>query len=340
MPPNLSNNHPLPPVSVIILTFNGEKYISPLLRSLEAQTYPRELVEIIVVDNASTDNTETIIRQKHPGVHPIVLKKNVGFAAGNNHGLLHARHDLLVFLNQDTVCHSEMLNSLVNIMIKNKHLAACNPNIIPSDPANSATVNLKSAPTLLHLCDLSPFGYGKNRILPGRSMYNTKLLSGCAFVIRRQTIRQLGYLFDDRLWMYAEDTDLSLRMYLRGQKIGAVCDAVIFHLHSRNMGFGKSRLLLGGQAIKNRLLVYYKNMNLLEFLVFFPLLFYGGIFKIYEFPLTAAKKAAYLLPFGVFSMACMIIAVFQLPAFTAQKRKYMAKRRLPGFPILKLLLTR
>ena len=119
-----------PNVSIIILTFNGSEYIKPLLDSLLNQTYPQERMEILVVDNASNDETLRIIRENFTSVKIIALEKNIGFAAGNNQALLHASHDLLVFLNQDTICHPGFLPSLVNRMEADKTLAACNPNII------------------------------------------------------------------------------------------------------------------------------------------------------------------------------------------------------------------
>ena len=337
---NSINDSNLPPVSVIILTFNGAQYIAQLLRSLADQTYPGDLVEIIVVDNASSDDTVEIVRRTHPFVDLVLNKTNLGFAAGNNLGFLHASHDLLVFINQDTICHPAFLKSLVNIMLNDRTLAACNPNIITPDPPSIDAINMQASPRSLFVCDLSPYGYGKNRVLNKEPIYYSKLLSGCAFIIRRETILELGYLFDDQLWMYAEDTDLSLRIHNQGQKICAIRDAVIFHLHSSNLGLTKNRLLLAGRAVKNRVFVFYKNMEMPEFLFFFPLLFLGGVFKIFEFPLATAKKAIYFLPFCLFSMASMIVAIFQLPRFAAQKRINTKRRQLSGFSILKLLLTR
>jgi len=327
-----------PPVSVVILTFNGEEYISQLLKSLADQTYPCDLVEIIVVDNASIDDTPGIVQRNHPGAKLVRLKKNIGFAAGNNQGLLHARHDLLVFINQDTVCHPEFLASLVKAMLDDRTLAACNPNIITPDPPNIDTIDLKSPPISLYVCDLSPYGYGKNRILSGKPLYNTRLLSGCAFIIRRKTISDLGYLFDDQLWMYAEDTDLSLRIHNAGQKICVIRNSIVYHLHNRNMALKQNRLRLAAQAIKNRLYVFYKNMSGIEFLVYFPFLLLGGVFKIFEFPLTTAKKAIYFLPFSLFSIVSMILAVFQLPRFRTQKLFIMKNRCISGFSLLKRVL--
>ena len=139
-----------------------------------------------------------IVRSTHPSVNLVLLKENMGFAAGNNQGLLQASHDLLVFLNQDTVCHPDFLKSLVNIMLNDKTLAACNPNIITPDPPNFDSIDMQSPPTSLFVCDLSPYGYGKNRMITGKPIYYQKLLSGCAFIIRRETISKLGYLFDER----------------------------------------------------------------------------------------------------------------------------------------------
>ncbi|MGB5748818.1 MAG: glycosyltransferase family 2 protein, partial [Desulfobacterales bacterium] len=313
-----------PDVSVIILTYNGSEYIEPLLDSLLNQSYPQECTEILVVDNASTDETLSITRKNFSTVKVIALEKNIGYAAGNNQGLLHASHNLLVFLNQDTVCHPDFLESLVNVMLADKTLAACNPNIITPDQKELSDFNKNKYQKYLFLCDLSPFGYGQNRIISQKAIYYTKLLSGCAFIIRRETVSKLGYLFDDRLWMYAEDTDLSLRIHNLGQKTGAIRGSIVFHLHNKNMNIKKTKLLLAAQAIMNRLYVFYKNMGGLEFLIYLPILFLGGSFKILEFPLATSRKFLYFLPFSFFSMICMSIAIWGLPEFASKRRRIIS----------------
>ena len=336
-----SKNYPnYPRVSVIILTYNGSEYIQALLDSLSNQSYPQDRVEILVVDNASTDETLSIARQNHPSVKVIALERNIGYAAGNNQALLHASHDLLVFLNQDTICHPGFLKTMVRMMETDKTLAACNPNIITPDTENFGDMDINSSPDSLYWCDLAPFGYGQNRILYGKTIYPTRLLSGCAFIIRRETLERLEYLFDDQLWMYAEDTDLSLRLHNMGQKFCVARDAIVYHLHNSNMALEKGRLLMAAGAIKNRVYAFYKNMNGLEFVLFFPFLFFGGILKIFEFPLTTVRKAIYFLPFGFFSMACMMSAIFQLSRFAAKKQEIMKNRRIPSYALLKLILKR
>ena len=336
-----SNQHPdYPRVSIIILTYNGSEYIKPLLDSLLNQSFPQERTEILVVDNASTDETLSITRQNFSTVKVIALEKNIGYAAGNNRALLHASHDLLIFLNQDTICHPGFLLSLVNTMEADKALAACNPNIITPDAESFGTMTANFIPQSLYLCDLVPFGYGQNRTINGQSIFRTKLLSGCAFIIRRETISRLEYLFDDQLWMYAEDTDLSLRIHNMAQNICAARDAIVYHMHRSNLYLEKGHILTAAGAIKNRVFAFYKNMSGLEFFFFFPFLFFGGIFKIFAFPLTGSRKAIYFLPFGLFSMACMLAALFQLPRFEAKKQRIMEQRQIPNFALLKLILKR
>ena len=327
-----------PPVSIIILTYNGSNYIKPLLDSLLNQSYRQDRMEILVVDNASSDDTLSIIRENHPSVKTVALEKNIGFAAGNNQALLHASHDLLVFLNQDTICHPGFLQAMVAMMEADNTLAACNPNIITPDVPGFGELSGEFTPESLYLCDLAPWGYGKNRIINGQKVFRPKLLSGCAFIIRRETVKRLGYLFDDRLWMYAEDTDLSLRLHNLDQKIGVIRHAVVHHSHHGNLTLGGNRLLTAAGAIRNRVYVYYKNMTGLEFLLFAPFLFLGGIFKILEFPLSATRKAIYFLPFGVFSLTCMIAALAGLPRFAGQKRHSLKQRRIPDLALLKLIL--
>lgn len=328
----------LPNVSIIILTYNGAAYILPLLKSLSEQAYPPGLIEILIIDNASTDHTVKLIKENYKTVKIVTLEKNLGFAAGNNQGCLHARHDLMVFLNQDTVCHPDFLKVLVGKMQEDKSLSACNPNIIPAAPPGSFAADWQAPIRALHLVDLSPYGYGLNRIVSGTDFFQTKLLSGCAFIIHRATVDDLGYLFDERLWMYAEDSDLSLRIHRSGMKIGAVRDAVIYHLHDRNQSLQRNGLSLAARAIMNRACIFYKNMGELEFLLFYPFLLLGGNFKILEFSMPTFKKIAYFIPFSLFSMACMLGAVFKFSRFTAERRQILRNQAQKNFSILKRVL--
>ena len=187
----------------------------------------------------------------------------------------------------------------------------------------------------LYYCDLSPFGYGRFRKEKKAKCVFTTILSGCSFAIRRETVDELGYLFDEQFWMYAEDTDLSLRIHNLGRRICAVRDSAVFHLHNSSVKIKGDRLNLAARAIMNRVYAFFKNMGVMEFFFFFPILFFGGIFKIFELPMTASRKALLFIPFGLFSMACMLLALVNLPKFATKQRLVMQQRRVTEFPILK-----
>jgi len=327
-----------PNVSVIILTHNGSKYIEALLESLFDQSYPKERMEIIVVDNASTDDTVSLVQTDYPHVRCVPLDRNIGFAAGNNKAIKYAQHDFLVFLNQDTICHRDWLSGLMLCIIEDKGIGACTSNMILPDTQEFRCMDRHSSLNSLYFYDLSPFGYGRYRKITGRRFVRSRIVSGCSFVVRRETVSELGYLFDDHLWMYVEDTDLSLRIHNLGQRICAVRDSIVYHLHNSDVAMNVDRLYLVATAIMNRVCVFFKNMGALEFLLFFPILWIGGIFKIFEFPLRPSQKAAYFFPFGCFSMVCMLLAFLRLPRYATKRRFILERRRVKGFHILKLVL--
>ncbi len=324
-----------PPVSIVILTFNGSCYIEALLFSLLDQSYPEELMEIIVVDNASTDNTRSIVQKHFPSVKLIALEKNTGFAAGNNHGVKHAQHDFIAFLNQDTVCHQKWLYSLMHVMLTDKNTAACNSNIIFATPKD--TLDRVGQFEYLEYCDLSILGYGRYHTI-FEEVVSTRLLSGCAFVIRRSILRDLQYLFDENFWMYAEDTDLSLRIHNLGKKICVTRDSIVFHLHNTNVKIRAKSLSISAKAIMNRVFAFYKNLDFAEFMFFYPVLLSGGMFKIFEFQIKPIKKAVLFIPFGLFSVGCMILALFGLADYASEKKRIIKTRCISRFSILKKII--
>jgi len=328
----------LPNVSIIILTYNGSKYIKNLLDSLHDQSYPLEKMEIMVVDNASIDNTVQIIRESYPSVIVLSLPRNIGYAAGNNHALQYARYDYMVFLNQDTICHRDWLKGLVACMVEHKEVGACTSNMVMSEVEASPELDRHSHLNALYYYDLSIFGYAKYRTNTQSRIVFTKIISGCSFIIRRETIAELGYLFDEDLWMYVEDTDLSLRIHNLGYKTCATQDSIVYHLHVNNMTLNFKRIQLASKAIMNRVYAFFKNMSGLEFILFLPFLFIGSIFKIFEFSIKTHLKLTYFIPFAIFSVLCMIIAVFGLPHYITKRTFILKQRHINGLPILKLVL--
>lgn len=330
----------LPHISVIIITYNGSAYIKRLLDSLHDQSYPQDKFETIVVDNASTDNTPDIIRENYPGVKLIALTQNKGFAAGNNYALQYAAADYIAFLNQDTLCHRDWLLGLVRCMLKHSEAGACTSNMIFADLDSAHTLDLHKPVGVLCYYDLTLFGYANYRCVKDKDIIPTKIISGCSFIIRREIISSMGYLFDEALWMYVEDTDLSLRIHNLGYKTTAVKDSVVYHFHKNDFSLRKNRISIASNALRNRAYVFYKNMSAAEFAVFYPLLLIGGIFKIFNFHMTILQKIMYFIPFAIFSLYCMANATLTLHKYKTKKYAILKQRKFGKLRILKLLLSK
>src|SRR5437868_6971117 len=101
----------MPTVSIIVLNWNGRNFLKPCLDSLQKITSPR--LEILVVDNNSSDGSQDFIKKNYSKVILIENKKNYGFAKGNNIGYLASKGEYILFLNNDTVVSPDFLDILV-----------------------------------------------------------------------------------------------------------------------------------------------------------------------------------------------------------------------------------
>ena len=112
----------LPFVSVIVLNYNGLRYLKNLFNSLSKTMYPKSRLEIIMGDNGSTDNSVSVTEENFSFVKILRLGKNYGFCKGNNLCAMQAKGQYLVFLNTDTVVTDNWLVNLVNSVIIEKKL--------------------------------------------------------------------------------------------------------------------------------------------------------------------------------------------------------------------------
>ena len=99
--------------SIIIPNYNGKRFLEPCLDAVRRQAYPTELIEIIVVDDASSDDSVPFVRERYPEVKIVRLESNSGLAVGCNAGARAAAGDLLVMLNNDTEAEPGWLAALV-----------------------------------------------------------------------------------------------------------------------------------------------------------------------------------------------------------------------------------
>ena len=218
--------------SIIIPNYNGKRFLETCLNAVRGQSYPRELTEVIMVDDASTDDSVQFARERYPEVKIVRLESNSGLAVGCNAGARAATGDLLVMLNNDTEAEPGWLAAL----------AACAEQY-PQAGAIASKMLLFDRRTVLHNAGdlMGADGIPRNRGVweEDRGQYDadTLVFGGCGggVAYRREAWEQTGG-FDERLFMYLEDVDLAWRLQLLGWEARFAPAARLYHQLSATGG--------------------------------------------------------------------------------------------------------
>ena len=241
----------MPELSIIIVTWNSRADIERCLRSI-AESGTRTPLEMIVVDNASTDETVAFVREKHPGVERIVNETNNGFAAGNNRALNVARGECILLLNPDTHVHPGALDALVSFMKQHPEVWACGPPVFNAD--GSAQRTGVRFPGLWNMLVESVF---LDRVFPRTALFGSHkelyrdeslprsvdYLQGSCLLVRRRVVEQIGIL-DEGFFMYFEETDWCCRMNEAGGIVMYVPGPGIIHYGGGTTGhYDEPRLI-------------------------------------------------------------------------------------------------
>ena len=238
-------------IAIIIVTFNNEKDILECIAScqpaLSADRQPvassqkseiRSQLRIIIVDNASRDNTVNIIRHKFKSIEIIVNKQNVGFAKAVNQGIdkaLKYRVDYVGLINPDAKFVKGGFTELIQLFKVINNLGIVAP-IIQDDNDNFGfTLSLiwnKTIGKAKHL---------RVNKLPDKPLEQA-IVSGCCMVIKREVLKLMGK-FDDQFFLYNEDVDFCLRIKNFGFKIFIDPKIIILHkLNSENPDFRRDKI--------------------------------------------------------------------------------------------------
>ncbi len=244
----------MPKFSVIIVSYQSSDWIASCLDSLNQQT--EKNFEVIIVDNASRDNSLQQIRSSDlKNLHVIESKENLGFAAGCNLAARQARGEWLTFLNPDTMAHVDWL----------KEISAGQARYPRTNIFACAQYELGEDGKLDGVGD-AYFGFG----IPWRGGFghSTKHLPsegecfspcGAAAVVRRTVFEKAGG-FDERFFCYCEDVDLGFRLRLMGERCVFLPNASVEHKGSAISGRHSDFTIYHGT--RNRMWTYVKNMPL------------------------------------------------------------------------------
>jgi hypothetical protein len=265
--------------TVVIPNYNGIKYIEACLESIYGGTVKD--LEVIVVDNASTDGSMELVRDKFPRVKLIVNKENTGFSHAVNQGIRDSKTTYVILLNNDTRAELDFVHQLEKIMDNDK-----------SERIFSASAKMVS----LHdkdkiddagdyYCALGwPFAKGKGKS-PDKYNNDCNIFASCAgaAIYRRKLLEEGSVgLFDEEHFAYFEDIDIGHRAMILGYKNKFASNAVVYHAGSASSG-SRYNSFKTKLASRNSIYIIYKNMPVWQIIINLPFLIVGFFVKILFF---------------------------------------------------------
>jgi GT2 family glycosyltransferase len=237
-------------ISIIILSYNTHDLLRNCLKSLFLHN-KKDVIEVIVVDNASHDESVKMVKKEFPLVMVIENKENVGFAKGCNIGANQAKGEYLFFLNSDTEFKFDNTLSELIELIQDKKVGAVGGMMLNPDTSYQRTFG--SFYTLSHVSKM--LFLGEKSELSSQEYTNVQevdWVSGGCMLVKKDVFTQIGG-FDERFFMYVEDVDICYRIKQQGFRI--VVDPKIHILH---IGHGSSNRTFAITHIYKGLTLFYK----------------------------------------------------------------------------------
>jgi hypothetical protein len=223
-------------LSIVIVSWNAKKYLHDCLDSILREAESNEL-EIIVVDNASSDGSQEMVRYLYPEVKLICNEQNYGFAKANNIGIKKSKGKYVCLINSDVLVRNNCLTKMLSFMDENAGIGALGPKTFNTDGSLQRSCFEFPRPwnmfcRALALDTLFP----KIKIFSGRLMTywehdekrSVDILNGCFLMVRRETIEQVGCL-DETFFFYGEDMDWCKRIRDAGWDVVFYPNAEITH---------------------------------------------------------------------------------------------------------------
>lgn len=248
-------------VLIIVVTYNSTDYIGDCFSSLQNITYPKDFYDVLMVDNASTDDTVEIAK-KFSGIKIIQNSKNLGFAAGNNVGFEYAVEndfDYVYLLNADTEVELDFLEKVILLAQTDASIAAVQSKLLLFD--DKTKVN--SIGNEIHYLG---FAYAGGHKTEDKDIQVKEITypSGAAVLLDMKKLQEVGY-FNPEFFMYHEDTDLGWRIWLAGYKCMLAPDSVVYHKYEFSRSIKKYYFME-----RNRYLVLMQNYKWQTLLLILP----------------------------------------------------------------------
>jgi len=243
-----------PLVSVIVLNYNAGELLLNCIESIKKSAYKN--LEIIVVDNVSTDKSQETCKEKYPDIKLIQNDENFGYCEGNNIGIREAEGDYIIILNPDTIVESNWIEELISAynkfgegLYQPKHLSL-----------NEKTVYMSAG----NMLNIFGFGYAREKGNKDENQFNKieeiSYASGTCLFTSSAVLKKVG-LFDPFIFLYHDDLDLGWRASQLGIKSYYVPTSLIYHAESYSLKWNAEKFYWLERNRKYCILTHYSKQT-------------------------------------------------------------------------------
>lgn len=282
-------------VAVVILNWNGRHYLEKFLPSVVAHSEP--LAEVIVADNASTDDSVEWLEQNFPSLRIIKLNENYGFTGGYNRALELIDATYFILLNSDIEVNKGWIEPMLSIMESDEMVAAVQPKIL----SYSYTQFFEYAGASGGFIDMLGYPFCRGRLIGECEQDNGQYedareifwATGAAMMVRADLYFQSGGL-DENFFAHQEEIDLCWRFKRQGYKIMAAPQSTVYHVGAGTLPIWSPKKTY--LNFRNNIAMLYKNMTIRRFAVVYMI----------RLGTDMARALSYLLTFKVSFMTAIL----------------------------------
>jgi hypothetical protein len=247
-----------PECAVVLVCWNNRSYLEPCLRSLFDPTL-RHAVEVVVVDNGSTDGSQEMLASRFPHVQLIQNEGNLGLGRASNQGIEATRAPYVLLLNNDTLVDGASLDRIIDWMAATPDAGGVGGTLLNGDGSFQAAYG--KFPTLAEefliatrLGELIWAGFPSHRT--GAAARKVDWLGSACLLVRRTALAQAG-LLDEHYFIYGDETDLQYRLHKGGWSVYYLPQATTIHFGGRSMDRWRRRKMV----YRGKMLFFKKNYD-------------------------------------------------------------------------------
>lgn len=324
-------------ISVVIVTWNSERYIPFVFESLRQQTFKD--FNVIVIDNASVDSTVSVIQESYSDVASVVLlKENSGFARGYNLGIHWSDGEYVLIMNDDVVLDQDYLAEAVKFMDENEKVGVLQGKVLHWDVSSNRKQDTVDTLGIDMHYNLRFTNRGEGDVSPKLEKEAVPVFAFCGacVLVRKSALKTVQYkqeFFDEQFFMYKEDIDLSWRMRHMNWDIVYFPPAVSYHGRTIKKGDDSSNVSVASHRVtKSKFVNRISYRNHIAMLIK-NLFVKNAVTNFFSISWYELKKIGYILIMEPTTLLAFVDIVQWIPELYKKRKQIMTTTKIDAAAI-------